>query len=273
MGTPCSKMSPYIPMRTLRDPISKLCKALSEISGAENESIMKKKILIADDEKDIVELIAYNLEQEGFAVCKALDGGKAWELIQAAKPDLVILDLMMPVMPGMEVCRRIRSQEATASLPIIMLTAKSDPVDKILGLEVGADDYITKPFHLRELIARVRAVLRRSEPRPEADGPASFDHRGLHIDFNAYRVTVGDRPVELSAHEFKLLQFLTGHPGRVYSRDQLLDRVWGDEAFVEPRTVDVHISRLRGAIEPDPSNPRYILTVRGIGYKFTDENR
>jgi len=230
----------------------------------------RKKILIADDEKDIVELIAYNLEQEGFTVSKALDGRKAWELVNAEKPDLVILDLMMPAMPGMEVCRMIRRQDATADLPIIMLTAKSDPVDKILGLEVGADDYLTKPFHVRELIARVRAVLRRSERKPDDDLPESFDFKGLQVNFKSYQVTVNSLPVELSSREFKLLQFFVGHPGRVYSREQLLDRVWGDDAFVEPRTVDVHISRLRGAIEPDQSNPRYILTVRGIGYKFAD---
>ena len=232
----------------------------------------QKKILVADDEKDIVELIAYNLEREGFAVSRAYDGQKAWEMVNAEKPDLVILDLMMPEMPGMEVCGRIRRREATAFLPIIMLTAKSDPLDKILGLEVGADDYLTKPFHVRELIARVRAVLRRSERRPDADLSETFDFRGLHIDFKSYQVTVDGQPVDLSSREFKLLQFFTGHPGRVYSRDQLLDRVWGDEAFVEPRTVDVHISRLRGAIEPDKENPQYILTVRGIGYKFTDVN-
>jgi len=232
--------------------------------------MIQKKILVADDEKDIVELIAYNLEQEGFAVCKAFDGRKAWEMVHADKPDLVILDLMMPAMPGMEVCRMIRRQAETAAIPIIMLTAKSDPVDKILGLEIGADDYITKPFHVRELIARVRAVLRRSEPRPDDDLPESFDFRGLHVDFKSYQITVEGQPVELSSREFKLLQFFIGHPGRVYSREQLLDRVWGDEAFVEPRTVDVHISRLRGVIEPDKETPRYILTVRGIGYKFAD---
>jgi len=232
--------------------------------------MIQKKILVADDEKDIVELIAYNLEQEGFAVCKAFDGRKAWEMVNADKPDLVILDLMMPAMPGMEVCRMIRRQAETAAIPIIMLTAKSDPVDKILGLEIGADDYITKPFHVRELIARIRAVLRRSERRPDDDLPESFDFRGLHVDFKSYQVTVDGQPVELSSREFKLLQFFIGHPGRVYSRDQLLDRVWGDEAFVEPRTVDVHISRLRGVIEPDKETPRYILTVRGIGYKFAD---
>ncbi len=232
--------------------------------------MMQKKILVADDEKDIVELIAYNLEQEGFAVCRAFDGRKAWEMVHADKPDLVILDLMMPAMPGMEVCRMIRRQAETAAIPIIMLTAKTDPVDKILGLEIGADDYITKPFHVRELIARVRAVLRRTERRPDDDLPESFDFRGLHVDFKSYQVTVNGQPVELSSREFKLLQFFIGHPGRVYSREQLLDRVWGDEAFVEPRTVDVHISRLRGVIEPDKETSRYILTVRGIGYKFAD---
>ncbi len=230
----------------------------------------QKKILVADDEKDIVELIAYNLEREGFAVSRAYDGQKALEMVNAEKPDLLILDLMMPEMPGMELCARIRRQEATASLPIIMLTAKSDPVDKILGLEIGADDYITKPFEVRELIARVRAVLRRSERPPEADLPEAFVYGGLHIVFRSYRVTLNGRPIDLSSREFRLLQFFTGHPGRVYSRDQLLDRVWGDEAFVEPRTVDVHVSRLRAAIEPDKENPQYILTVRGIGYKFAD---
>jgi len=231
----------------------------------------QKKILVADDEKDIVELVAYNLEREGFAVVKASDGRRALEAIRQDKPDLVILDLMMPEVSGTEVCRTVRGVPETANLPIIMLTAKSDPVDRILGLEIGADDYLTKPFHVRELIARVRAVLRRSEQRPDGELPESFDFQGLHVDLQAYRVTLEGRPVELSSREFKLLQFFIGRPGRVYSREQLLDRVWGDESFVEPRTVDVHISRLRAAIEPDPSNPRYVLTVRGIGYKFADE--
>lgn len=229
-----------------------------------------KKILVVDDEKDIVDLIAYNLEQDGFAVIKACDGKQALERVNAEKPDLLILDLMMPGLPGMEVCRMIRRQESTASLPIIMLTAKSDPIDKILGLEMGADDYIAKPFHVRELIARVRAVLRRSERQQEEAPPESFTFKELHMDSGSCRVTVDGRPVELSSREFKLLRFFIGHPGRVYSRDQLLDRVWGDESFVEPRTVDVHVSRLRAAIEPDPSNPRYILTVRGLGYRFAD---
>jgi len=230
----------------------------------------KKKILVADDEKDIAELIAFNLEREGFAVLKAFDGRRAWEMVNAEKPDLLLLDLMMPALPGTEVCRMIRRQAATAHLPVIMLTAKADPVDKVLGLEIGADDYITKPFHVQELIARVRAVLRRAERPPEGDEPASFTVAGLHLDGAACRVTREGRAIELSSREFKLLQFFMAHPGRVFSRDQLLDRVWGDEAFVEPRTVDVHISRLRAAVEPDKENPRYILTVRGIGYRFAD---
>jgi phosphate regulon transcriptional regulator PhoB len=242
-----------------------------EIHDRESSIMTRKKILIADDEKDIVELIAFNLEQEGFSVLKTFDGAKAWESIRKDGPDLVILDLMMPEISGMDVCRMIRKADATAALPVIMLTAKSDAMDKILGLEVGADDYITKPFHVRELIARVRAVLRRSE-RPSPEGlPESLDFGGLHVDMKSYRTTVDGKPIELSSREFRLLQFFMTHPGRVYSREQLLDNVWGDEAFVEPRTVDVHISRLRSAIETEQSNPKFILTVRGIGYKFSDK--
>jgi phosphate regulon transcriptional regulator PhoB len=229
-----------------------------------------KKILVADDETDIVELVAYNLEQEGFSVTKAFNGRSALEIIRSQRPDLVMLDLMMPEIPGMEVCRMIRNNKETADIPVIMLTAKAEQFDKILGLEMGADDYITKPFHVRELIARVKSVLRRAERKPDDDQTESFTFAGLNIDLRSYTATVEGKPVELSSTEFKLLHFLISHPGRVYSRDQLLDRVWGDEAFVEPRTVDVHISRLRNIIEKDKENPRYILTVRGIGYKFAD---
>ena len=164
----------------------------------------------------------------------------------------------------------IRKNPATASLPVIILTAKSDQVDKILGLEMGADDYVTKPFHVRELVARVRALLRRAEIVSETDQAGTFNFEGLHIDYGTYEVAVEGKKVALGPMEIKLLHFLSRHPGRVYSRDQLLDHVWGDEAFVEPRTVDVHISRLRAAIEKDKEKPHYILTVRGIGYKFAD---
>ena len=230
----------------------------------------QKKILVVDDEKDIVELISYNLEQEGFAVIKAYDGQMAWERVKTAKPDLVVLDLMIPGIHGLEVCKLIRRDAATETLPIIMLTAKSDQVDKILGLELGADDYVTKPFNVRELIARIRAVLRRYEGRQQKELSETFAFQGLSVNFGSCTVAVDGKKVDLSSREFKLLKFFTGHPGRVYSRDQLLDYVWGDEAFVEPRTVDVHISRLRATIEQDKENPKYILTVRGIGYKFAD---
>lgn len=232
--------------------------------------MVKKKILVVDDEKDIVELISYNLEQEGFAVIKAYDGQVAWERVKTAKPDLVVLDLMIPGILGLEVCKLIRRDAATKTLPIIMLTAKSDQVDKILGLELGADDYVTKPFNVRELIARIRAVLRRYEGRQQIELSETFAFQGLSVNFGSCTVAVDGKKVDLSSREFKLLKFFTEHPGRVYSRDQLLDYVWGDEAFVEPRTVDVHISRLRAAIEKDKENPRYILTVRGLGYKFAD---
>ena len=232
-----------------------------------------KKILVVDDEKDIVDLVAYNLEREGFTVVRAFDGQKAWDKVRAEKPDLVVLDLMLPGMSGLEICKRIRGDAMTRDLPVIMLTARTDPVDIVLGLELGADDYVTKPFGVRELVARVRAVLRRQERElSDTDSPGTFTFRGLHIDFDSCTVTVNRKKVELSAREFRLLQFLAGRPGRVYSRDQLLDRVWGDEAFVEPRTVDVHVSRLRAAIEPDKENPRYVLTVRGMGYKFADSD-
>jgi two-component system, OmpR family, alkaline phosphatase synthesis response regulator PhoP len=233
---------------------------------------MKKIVLIADDEKDIADLVAYNLEREGFAVLKAQDGHAAWSIAGSAamRPDLVILDLMMPGIQGMEVCRMIRKNPATANMPVIILTAKSDQIDKILGLEMGADDYVTKPFHVRELIARVRAVLRRAEARSETHEAGTFIFEGLHVDYGTYEVTVEGKKVALGPMETKLLHFLSRHPGRVYSRDQLLDYVWGDESFVEPRTVDVHISRLRAAIEKDKESPHYILTVRGIGYKFAD---
>ena len=232
--------------------------------------MVQKKILVVDDEKDIVELISYNLEQEGFAVIKAYDGQMAWERVKTAKPDLVVLDLMIPGIHGLEVCKLIRRDAATQNLPIIMLTAKSDQVDKILGLELGADDYVTKPFNVRELIARIRAVLRRYEGRQQIELSETFAFQGLSVNFGSCTVAVDGKKVDLSSREFKLLKFFTEHPGRVYSRDQLLDYVWGDEAFVEPRTVDVHISRLRAAIEQDKENPKYILTVRGIGYKFAD---
>jgi phosphate regulon transcriptional regulator PhoB len=225
-----------------------------------------KHILVVDDEADLVELISYNLKKEGFSVNSALDGETALIKIKKGRYDLVVLDLMLPGIQGMELCRILRNDPKTEALPIIMLTAKGEEVDKILGLEMGADDYVTKPFSPRELLARVKAVLRRSMEKP---APEKILKAGeLVIDRERYTVSVKGKPIKLSATEFKLLLFLAGRKGKVFNREQLLDAVWSDEAFVEPRTVDVHIRRLRAHIEEDPAQPRYIKTLRGIGYFF-----
>ena len=228
-----------------------------------------KHILVVDDEADLVELISYNLKKEGFSVDSAMDGETALSKIKKGRYDLLVLDLMLPGIQGMELCRILRSDPKTETLPIIMLTAKGEEVDKILGLEMGADDYITKPFSPRELVARVKAVLRRSLEKPSAEKVLKIGE--LVIDRERYTLTIKGKPVKLSATEFKLLLFLAERKGKVFNREQLLDSVWSDEAFVEPRTVDVHIRRLRSQIEEDPAHPRYIKTLRGIGYFFNLE--
>ncbi|MBN1830235.1 MAG: response regulator transcription factor [Deltaproteobacteria bacterium] len=225
-------------------------------------------ILVVDDERDIVDLVSYNLEKEGYLVLQAFDGEEAIRLAKTKKPDLVILDLMLPGIQGMEVARILRKNGTTALTPIIMLTAKTDEIDRVLGLEVGADDYISKPFSVRELLARIRAVLRRCESRVEEKDQEIFVYENLAINYRSYSASIDEKKVDLSPKEFKLLKFLSLHPGRVYTRNQLLDHIWGDETFVEPRTIDVHVRRLRTQIEKDPMNPKYIITVRGVGYKF-----
>jgi phosphate regulon transcriptional regulator PhoB len=225
-----------------------------------------KHILVVDDEADIVELVSYNLKKEGFSVDSALDGETALGKIRKNKYDLVVLDLMLPGIQGMELCRILRNDPKTESLPIIMLTAKGEEVDRIVGLEMGADDYIAKPFSPRELVARVKAVLRRSMEKPPTEKILKIGE--LVIDRERYTVSIKGKPVKLSATEFKLLLFLIERKGKVFNRQQLLDAVWSEEAFVEPRTVDVHIRRLRAHIEEDPAHPRYIKTMRGIGYFF-----
>jgi phosphate regulon transcriptional regulator PhoB len=228
------------------------------------------KILVTDDEEDIVELISYNLSKEGYSIIKAYDGEAALKLVKLQKPDLLILDLMLPRMSGIDVCKAIRNNSDSANLPIIMVTAKADEIDKIIGLEIGADDYITKPFSVKELVARVRAILRRLRDDNKQHLKEEFSYRGLKINYAAYDVNLGGKKVILSPTERKLLFFFTQHPGRVYTRDQILDYVWGDDTFVTPRAVDVHIRRLRSQIEEDVNKPQYILTVRGVGYKFND---
>jgi phosphate regulon transcriptional regulator PhoB len=228
------------------------------------------KILVVDDEQDIAELVAYNLSREGFATVKAYDGEAALNKVRLEKPDLLILDLMLPGMSGLDICKAIRANPETARLPIIMLTAKSDEFDKILGLEIGADDYITKPFSVKELMARVRSILRRVQEGKKQSVKENFEYDGLAINYVSCEVRVNGTPVSLSPTELKLLIFLSQHPGRVYSRNQIIDNVWGDDTFITDRAVDVHIRRLRSHIEKDMENPRYVLTVRGFGYKFAD---
>lgn len=228
-----------------------------------------KHILVVDDEADLVELVSYNLKKEGFFMDSASDGESALKKIKKGTYDLLILDLMLPGMQGIELCRIVRNDPKNSALPIIMLTAKGEEIDRILGLEMGADDYITKPFSPRELAARVKAVLRRFTEKPLMEKIMKIGD--IEIDRERYAVTIRGKSVKLSATEFKLLLFLAERRGKVFSRGQLLDAVWRDEAFVEPRTVDVHIRRLRSNIEADPANPRYIKTLRGIGYLFNEE--
>lgn len=227
------------------------------------------RILVVDDEPDIVELLRYNLVREGFSVDSAENGEQALRKARAQNYDLIILDLMLPIISGLEVFRILKSAENTRMIPVIMLTVKSEETDRIVGLEMGADDYITKPFSPRELVARIRAVLRRVV---ESHKPVKEIRIGdISINFETYVVHVKDRPVKLSATEFRLLKFLIERRGKVFSRDHILDAIWRDEAFVEPRTVDVHIRRLRSQIEDDPKNPKYIKTMRGVGYFFSGD--
>ncbi|MDD2671048.1 MAG: response regulator [Syntrophales bacterium] len=226
------------------------------------------KVLVVDDEKDIVDLVSFNLKKEGFAVEKAYDGERAMRIIRDSAPDLILLDLMLPGIQGMDVCRMVRRDPRLSYIPVIMLTAKTDEVDKVLGLEIGADDYITKPFSVRELIARIRAVMRRFESGGEAEKKKTFSYKGLRIDYDSFEISLDGRKIDLSPTEARLLIFFSKNPGKVFTRSQILDRVWGENSFVEPRTVDVHIRRLRAQIEKDSDNPAFIVTVRGAGYKF-----
>ena len=231
----------------------------------------EKKILVVEDEPDIRKLVHYNLAQERFKVIEAEDGEKALKSVQREKPHLIVLDLMLPGLSGLELCRNLRERIETSQIPILMLTAKAGEADRIVGLEMGADDYLTKPFSPRELVARVKAILRRSEMHGAAAGTEVYEKGPLKINFSTYETIVRGKAARLTLKEFELLGFLVHNPNRVLSRDQLLDRVWGGEVFVDPRTVDVHIRRLRKAIEKNDRKPDWILTVRGVGYKFHEK--
>jgi len=232
---------------------------------------IRHKILVVEDEADIRELLRYSLTQEGYAVEEAADGAEALDRIERRAPDLVLLDLMLPRMSGLELCRKLRANSETAQMPVIVVTAKSAEVDRILGLEMGADDYVVKPFSPREVVARVKALLRRASAAIEPHSTGLYEKGRLRIDFSTYEVFVDGVKHDLALREFELLRFFVQHPLRVYSREQLLDLVWGRDTFVEPRTVDVHVRRLRQQIERDDANPELILTVRSVGYRFTPD--
>ena len=226
------------------------------------------RILLVDDEHAVQTLLTYPLRKDGYEVVGAHDGREALDQFAAQRFDLVVLDIMLPKLDGIEVCRRLRSR---SQVPIIMLTAKDDEVDKVLGLEMGADDYITKPFSVREFRSRVKAALRRGEMlrnRPPAGEPIASGE--LRVDFERRTVTVRRQPVQLTYVEFEILAALAANPGRVFSREMLLEHVWGDSSYRDPRTVDVHIRHLREKLEPNPRQPEYLLTVRGVGYRFRD---
>ena len=223
---------------------------------------MKPLVLIVEDEAALLTMLRYNLEKEGFAVCAATDGEEALIQIAERKPDVVLLDWMLPLISGIEVCRQIRRGRTSRDLPVIMLTARGEEADRVRGLDSGADDYVVKPFSPAELIARLRAVMRRAQPASVEDVLRFGD---LAMDLIAHRVTRKEQPIHLGPTEFRLLRFLLQHPGRVFSREQLLDQVWGHEVYVEVRTVDVHIRRLRRALNIKKA-PDLIRTVRAAGY-------
>ncbi len=228
------------------------------------------RILLVDDEESIQTLLSYPLRREGYEVVQATDGHQALETFDRQPFDLVVLDLMLPRLDGLEVCRRLRSR---SSVPIIMLTAKSEEIDKVVGLELGADDYITKPFSLREFSSRIKAALRRAEmSRPAQTGADEepLEIRDLRIDFPKRTVRVRGVDAQLTYVEFEIVAALARAPGRVFTRDMLLDRIWGDSAYRDPRTIDVHIRHLREKVERDPKDPEYLFTVRGVGYRFVD---
>lgn len=226
------------------------------------------QILVVDDEASIRELLTFNLKKNGYEVTAAADGREA--LAKAAGMDLVLLDIMLPEVDGLEVCRRLKADPQTSGIPIIMLTAKAEEIDRVLGLELGADDYVVKPFSMRELLARVKAVLRRSakDSQSEKGREETLKIGGLRLDFSSYQAWLHDEPIALTPKEYELLKLLVTNPGRAFTRDELLERIWGYEYYGDTRTVDVHIRHLRAKLKGDENISKAIETVRGIGYRF-----
>ena len=225
-----------------------------------------KRILIVEDDEDIVKIIRCTLEREGFEVAATHDGASGMAEVRRLRPDLLILDLVLPKLPGLEVCKAVRADRGLRQLPILILTARREEADRVVGLELGADDYVTKPFSARELLARVRALLRRAEPPEEIEKPIEVGR--LSLDPASRRVVLDGRPLSLTKQEFDLLHFLASRPGRIFSRQQLLDQVWGESRFVTPRNADAYIRRLRRKIELPAVSSAFLKTVRGVGYMF-----
>jgi len=232
---------------------------------------VRPRVVIIEDEKDIVELVRYNFRKEGFDVESFGRGREGLDFLRRNPADVVLLDILLPDDDGFSICRRLRADDHLRALPVIFLTAKGEEVDRVLGLEIGGDDYVVKPFSPRELVARVKAVLRRQERIAEKREVVEVG--SVRLDTRTQEVTVGGRPVQLSTLEFKLLYHLASHPRHVFNRDRLLDEVWGRDRFVTPRTVDVHIRRLREKIEALPNRPQFLQTVRGSGYRFSPQPR
>jgi DNA-binding response OmpR family regulator len=231
----------------------------------DQEEASARTILVVEDEASLASALSYNLRKAGYRVVEARDGAVALREARRARPDAIVLDIMLPQVDGLEVCRRVRAE---SDVPILMLTAKSEEIDKVVGLELGADDYLTKPFGMRELMARVRALLRRAQPGRHADGAQHLVAGDLELDARGRTVRKGGRDVTLKPKEFDLLYFLVKQAGQVFSREQLLEHVWGYEFFGGSRTVDVHMRWLREKLEERPAEPQHLLTVRGVGYKF-----
>ena len=239
-----------------------------------SSTLKPTKVLIVEDEESFLEALRVGLAREGFAIDVARDGAEALERFDAGNPDIVLLDVMLPRLSGVDVCREIRTK---SDIPIIMVTAKGEEIDAVVGLEVGADDYVTKPYRFRELVARMRSVLRRSaeeakagSPDERSDEPSAIEIHGIRIDPGRHEVVVRGESVSMPLKEFDLLWALASHAGRVLTRDQLIDDVWGHDYVGDTKTLDVHIKRLRNKIEVDPSSPTAITTIRGLGYKFVD---
>ena len=230
---------------------------------------MDKKILIVDDEKSIVDILKFNLKRDGYTVLEAYDGQEGYDMALSQKPDLILLDVMLPKMDGFEVCKKLREHLST---PIIMLTARIEEIDKVLGLELGADDYITKPFSIRELMARVKANLRRTVPEGiTSSNERTLVYQSLTIDVERYEAKKNGEVLDLTLREFEILKFLASQPDKIFSRETLLEKVWGYEYYGDVRTVDVTVRRLREKIEDNPAEPVFILTKRGVGYYFNPQ--